>query len=53
MEHPDGGLPMADKRAREILKIVADVILEAGDKLDDSFERVVQMILECEGRVIL
>lgn len=38
--------------AREVLRIEAQSILRLIDRLDERFERAVQMILSCKGRVV-
>ena len=39
--------------ARKVLETEAAAILSLGDRLDERFERAVQLLLECRGRVIL
>lgn len=39
--------------ARNVLRIEAEAILGLVDRLDGRFERAVQLLLECQGRVIL
>ncbi|MCX8084944.1 MAG: KpsF/GutQ family sugar-phosphate isomerase [Calditerrivibrio sp.] len=39
--------------AKETMKIEADAILRAMDRLDENFEKAVHIILKCEGRVIV
>ncbi len=39
--------------ARNVLRTEADAILALVDRLDDRFERALQLLLECQGRVIL
>src|SRR4051794_27690840 len=39
--------------ARKVLETEAAAILALVDRLDDRFERTVQLLLECRGRVIL
>jgi len=39
--------------ARTILKAEAEAVLTLGDRLDDSFSRAVQLILNQKGRVVL
>lgn len=41
------------EEARRVLRIEAQSILDLSDKLDSRFERAVQMILDCTGKVIL
>jgi arabinose-5-phosphate isomerase len=41
------------ERAREVLKIEAQSVLEQAAKLDQSFVKVVELILKCEGRVVI
>jgi arabinose-5-phosphate isomerase len=39
--------------ARKVLKTEADAILSLMDRLDGDFERAVQLLFECRGRVIV
>jgi arabinose-5-phosphate isomerase len=39
--------------ARETLKIEAEAIMALHDNLDETFERAVEAILECRGRVVV
>jgi arabinose-5-phosphate isomerase len=39
--------------AREVFQIEAEAILALGDRLDDEFEKAVDAIMACEGRVIV
>jgi len=39
--------------ARKVLQTEAEAILALVDRLDDRFERAVQLLLECRGRVIV
>jgi arabinose-5-phosphate isomerase len=39
--------------AREVLQVEASAILRLCDQLDEVFERAVQMILHCEGRLVM
>jgi arabinose-5-phosphate isomerase len=39
--------------ARKVLKTEADAILGLMDRLDDDFERAVQLLYECSGRVVV
>jgi len=39
--------------ARKVLKTEADAILSLMDRLDGEFERAVQLLFECKGRVIV
>ncbi|HYA14180.1 MAG TPA: KpsF/GutQ family sugar-phosphate isomerase [Syntrophales bacterium] len=41
------------KRAKEVLKIEAESILHLIDKVDDSFEKAVEVIYKSKGRVIV
>jgi arabinose-5-phosphate isomerase len=41
------------EEARRVLKIEAQAILDLGDRLDQRFEKAVQLVLECHGKVIL
>ncbi len=46
--------PMSDlELARKVLRIEADAIIGLLDRLDDRFERAVQLLFECRGRVLL
>ncbi len=40
-------------QARKVLKIEADAVAALIDRIDDSFERAVEMILRCKGRVVV
>ncbi len=40
-------------RAKEVLKIEADAVLRLRGKIEETFERAVEMILSCNGRVII
>jgi len=46
---------MSDARrlAREVFQIEAEAIMALADRLDGEFERAVELILACEGRVIV
>lgn len=39
--------------ARKVLETEAAAILSLGDRLDERFERAVQLLLDCRGRVIV
>jgi arabinose-5-phosphate isomerase len=39
--------------ARHVLQTEADAILGLRDRIDDSFERAVRLLLDCRGRVIV
>ena len=41
------------KQAKDVLKIEADAILSLCDRVGESFEQAVDMILGCRGRVII
>lgn len=41
------------ERAREVLRIEAQSVLEQANKLDQEFVKVVELILKCEGRVVI
>ncbi|MBU0983803.1 MAG: KpsF/GutQ family sugar-phosphate isomerase [candidate division Zixibacteria bacterium] len=41
------------KQAREVIRIEADALRAMADRLDDNFDRAVESILQCEGRVIV
>lgn len=40
-------------RAREVLSVEADALLRLRERIDESFEQAVDMILGCKGRVII
>jgi arabinose-5-phosphate isomerase len=40
-------------RAKEVLSVEADAVLNLRDRIGESFVRAVDMILECKGRVIV
>lgn len=40
-------------RAKEVLSIEAEAVLGLRDRISESFDRAVDMILECKGRVIV
>ncbi len=40
-------------RAKEVLSIEADAVLKLRDRIGESFEKAVEMILACKGRVII
>lgn len=44
---------MTIERAKKVLRIEADAVRALIDRIDGSFERAVEMILECEGRVVV
>ena len=39
--------------AREVLQIEADAVLAQSQRLDDAFERACDILLHCEGRVVV
>lgn len=39
--------------AQETLKIEAQTLLESADKIDDVFDRAVEIILACKGKLII
>lgn len=39
--------------ARHVLKVEAEAVLALIDRLDERFERAVEMILACQGRVVI
>jgi arabinose-5-phosphate isomerase len=41
------------EKAREVLSIESDAISRMASRLDGSFERAVQLILDCKGRVVV
>ncbi|KIH76568.1 arabinose-5-phosphate isomerase [Geoalkalibacter ferrihydriticus] len=41
------------KTARHVLRVEADAILALEDRLDERFERAVEMVLACQGRVVI
>ena len=40
-------------RAREILEIEGNAVLALRDRLDESFSRAVELILQCKGRIVV
>ena len=40
-------------RAKEVLKVEADAVLKLCERIGESFDRAVDMILACKGRVIV
>ena len=44
---------MTIERAKKVLQIEADAVRALIDRIDGSFERAVEMILECQGRVVV
>ena len=43
---------MSIELAKEVLTIEAEAILRLRDRLDESFERVVELLATCQGRVV-
>ncbi|GAB4334652.1 MAG: KpsF/GutQ family sugar-phosphate isomerase [Candidatus Abyssubacteria bacterium] len=41
------------EKAKEVLTIEGEAVLKLREKIGESFERAVEMILQCEGRVII
>ncbi len=41
------------ERAREILEIEGNAVLALRDRLDESFSRAVELILQCKGRIVV
>jgi len=41
------------ERARQVLEIEAQEILSLANRLDDHFVNAVQLILHCDGRVVV
>ncbi len=39
--------------ARQVLQIEADAVLALQDRIDEMFEKAVQMILDCQGKVVV
>jgi arabinose-5-phosphate isomerase len=48
-----GGSKMSVEKAREVLKIEAQAILDLAERVGEEFERAVSMIFSSKGRVIL
>jgi arabinose-5-phosphate isomerase len=44
---------MSIEQAKKVLRIEAEAIAALADRIDDSFDKAVQMILNCEGRVVV
>ncbi|HAK61139.1 MAG TPA: D-arabinose 5-phosphate isomerase, partial [Nitrospiraceae bacterium] len=44
---------MIKKLAKKVLKIEADAVAALISRIDDSFEKAVDVILGCEGRVVV
>jgi arabinose-5-phosphate isomerase len=40
-------------RAKKVLKIESEAVAALIDRVDDQFEKAVQIVLECEGRVVV
>lgn len=49
----DSGSSMSVEKAREVLKIEAQAILDLAERVGEEFERAVSMIFSSRGRVIL
>ena len=41
------------EQAKRVLRIEAEAVAALIDRIDASFERAVEMILDCEGRVVV
>lgn len=41
------------EEARRVLRVEAQSILDAAERLDDNFKRAVDMIIQCQGKVIV
>jgi arabinose-5-phosphate isomerase len=44
---------MSREQAKKVLKIEADAVLRLIDRLDDGFDRAIDLILGCRGRVVV
>ena len=44
---------MIKKLAKKVLKIEADAIADLINRIDESFEQAVKLILDCDGRVVV
>jgi len=44
---------MSIEQAKKVLRIEAEAVAALADRIDDSFDKAVQMILNCEGRVVV
>src|SRR5512146_2360479 len=44
---------MSIEQAKKVLQIEADAVRSLIDRVDGNFVRAVEMILECEGRVVV
>lgn len=44
---------MSIEQAKKVLRIEADAVARLIDRLDDNFERAVDLILNCRGRVVV
>ncbi len=44
---------MARESARRVLEIEAQAIADLADRLDESFDRAVEMLAECRGRIVV
>ena len=44
---------MSIEQAKRVLKIEADAVLRLIDRLDDGFDRAIDLILGCRGRVVV
>ena len=44
---------MIIQRAKEVLKIEAAAVLSLVDRIDESFQTAVDLLLNCHGRVIV
>ncbi|SAI23402.1 arabinose 5-phosphate isomerase [Bordetella ansorpii] len=53
IDHPTPSPDDAIASARRTLQVEAQAIQDLSSRLDDSFSRVVHMLLECRGRVVV
>lgn len=44
---------MSNEQAKKVLKIEAEAILRLIDRIDDGFDRAIDLILNCRGRVVV
>jgi arabinose-5-phosphate isomerase len=41
------------ERAKRVLKIEADAVAALASRIDEQFEKAVEMVLKCKGRVVV
>ncbi|HSQ78183.1 MAG TPA: hypothetical protein VLN91_04760, partial [Nitrospirota bacterium] len=41
------------ERAKRVLKIEADAVAALVNRIDEQFEKAVEMVLKCKGRVVV